>query len=600
VNLRRNIITLFTLFFCLGIFLADKLKISDYTIITVFILLIVGSLLSIKFLSRFKQFTITCFSFLILVLLGFFNHSNYNSLINNSKKYLNTDNFYKGEIKSVSYTNSGKLKFDIKVDKIKKGNKFIPVDFKVLSYVNVSKLDAKVGDLIYFKARIKQFEFYNNPWDFDYGKYNLRKGIIGYIFIDKHNSKVISLYKNNFSSYEIRKKLNHQLENYLNGQELEVCKAFLWGDRDGVSDYVMGAFSNTGTIHILAVSGLHVGILFSIILFLLRIFSAWIDKRTATIITIIVVWMYAYLTGFSPSILRSVIVFSLIFYSDLLEKRRNELMLMSLSALILLIIDTNYLFDLGFQLTYAALTGIYLFFPYFEGIYNVKNRFLNYFYLPLMLGFSAQLTCLPIILYNFHQFPNYFTFANLFLVPFSFLIILLGIAFYVLSFSLICKYFIGFLLSFIIKSMISIVCFFDSLPFSVSKQFDFKQFDFVVYVILILLFYFVLQSKNRRLLYITCSFSIVFVIYIQLKRFNSLNQSYVARVGNSSDLIVKTNKDIYYIKNDFKLVNLERVQKNYQNKVKLLKMNSQSKLDINGKVFKSESSYKKKFLKIKN
>lgn len=503
--------------------------------------------------------------------------------MNRSKIYLNQNIICKSVVESSSFSNAGNVKLELRsvyliTDKIIKKQ-----SIKFLAYVDSKSLKTNIGDTVYFKSKINSINFYNNPWEFDFGKYNERKGIVGYVFLSKNNFLLKKGRVTFLDGYRFRAKLNQLLTSDLKGQELEVCKAFLWGDREGLSEEVLDAFSNTGTIHILAVSGLHVGILFTLIIHFFKLFGRWISKFQATLITIVIAWVYAYITGFSPSILRSVIVFSLIFFNEITQKKRNDLMLMSLSALMLLVYDSNYLFDLGFQLTYAALIGIYVFYPYFKNIYKVKNKLVDYFYSPMMLGFSAQLTTLPIILFNFHQFPNYFTITNILLVPFSFLIISLGMAFYLFSFSTFLKLWIGKALFIVVHLMISIVSFFDKMPFAVAKQFDFDSFDFILFVVILLYFYFILLTKNKQHLFYFTLISFIFCSFVQYKRYKKIDESYVAKIGNSFAILAKNNFESNYFidKNYLKEGELNRIKKFYQTKFNIIDLKRDDYLLIN-------------------
>lgn len=582
MKLRNNIILLVTLLFGLGILFADKLVGNyHYLVLIGFICVLLGGVLSL-----FKPKKTTALLILlspVLISIGFLLHYLELKEMNRSKIYLNQNIICKSVVESSSFSNAGNVKLELRsvyliTDKIIKKQ-----SIKFLAYVDSKSLKTNIGDTVYFKSKINSFNFHNNPWEFDFGKYNERKGIVGYVFLSKNNFLLKKGRVTFLDGYRFRAKLNQLLTSDLKGQELEVCKAFLWGDREGLSEEVLDAFSNTGTIHILAVSGLHVGILFTLIIHFFKLFGRWISKFQATLITIVIAWVYAYITGFSPSILRSVIVFSLIFFNEITQKKRNDLMLMSLSALMLLVYDSNYLFDLGFQLTYAALIGIYVFYPYFKNIYKVKNKLVDYFYSPMMLGFSAQLTTLPIILFNFHQFPNYFTITNILLVPFSFLIISLGMAFYLFSFSTFLKLWIGKALFIVVHLMISIVSFFDKMPFAVAKQFDFDSFDFILFVVILLYFYFILLTKNKQHLFYFTLISFIFCSFVQYKRYKKIDESYVAKIGNSFAILAKNNFESNYFidKNYLKEGELNRIKKFYQTKFNIIDLKRDDYLLIN-------------------
>ena len=593
MKLRNNIIILCTLFLGAGILISDQFHFLNPFILSVIIVLLFGySFVRIKTNKSISSIFLLCSVFFTI---GIILHSFFISKNSKNKKYLNTIIECKTIVESSSFSTSGNVKLQLKTLFLNVKDKIKVEEFKFLTYVKNKKIKINLNDTIYLKSKLKSFEFYENPWEFDYGKYNERKGIIGYVFLNDRNYFVRKRGDLSFDNIEIRNRLNVQLSNELNGQELEVCKAFLWGVRDGVDDELLDAFSNTGTIHILAVSGLHVGILFAIVIQIGKLFSQWITKKQATIISILIAWLYAYITGFSPSILRSVIVFSLIFLNDLTEKRRNEISLMALSAMVLLIYDTNYLFDLGFQLTYGALIGIYVFYPRFKSIYNVQNKLVDYFYSPMILGFSAQLTTLPIILFNFHQFPNYFTITNLLLIPFSFLIISFGLVFYVFSFSSLIKLIFGKLLYLTVHLMVSIVCFFDKLSFAVAKQFDFNKLDFLILVVILIFFYYTLIKRDMKKLMVFYLISIGFCCFIQFKRYKAINQSFIAKIGNSSTIIAKNNSFICFFSMDKKQKDFElkRIKKFYQSYFKCYTLKSNQKVVINSVYLPFNHVYRK-------
>jgi hypothetical protein len=159
----------------------------------------------------------------------------------------------------------------------------------------------------------------------------------------------------------------------------------------------------------------------------------------------------------------------------------------------------------------------------------------------------------------------------------------LGLAFYVFSFSSLLKIFFGKALFFVVHFMISIVAFFDILPFSVAKQFDFNSLDFLVYSCILIYLFIILKMRNKKQLVVFCFISISFCGYIQFKRFQSIDNSYLARVGNGNVVISKNNTNIYYfVDSKFKKNGeINRVQKYYQSNFELIDVKSNEKLTIN-------------------
>jgi competence protein ComEC len=184
---------------------------------------------------------------------------------------------------------------------------------------------------------------------------------------------------------------------------------------------VLTAYSQTGAMHILAVSGMHVGILFLILNFFLK--RVKLRHRTwrlfKALILLVLIWSFALVTGASPSVMRSTVMFSFVVVADALGRNKNFYNTLTASAFCLLLYDPYWLLSVSFQLSYLAILGIVYFQPKIAGLWVIENKVGNYLWELNSVSLAAQLMTLPFTLLYFHQFPTYFWLSSLVLVPLS-------------------------------------------------------------------------------------------------------------------------------------------------------------------------------------
>ena len=207
-----------------------------------------------------------------------------------------------------------------------------------------------------------------------------------------------------------------------------VALALIIGDRSLLDAGVRDTFSGTGTMHILAVSGLHVGILYVILEKMLLLFPLFrrrdiLKGYAAPVVIVCFIWFYALLTGLSPSIFRSAIMFTFLAFGRPAGRYVNSFNILAASAITLLLIDPMMIRQVGFQLSFLAVWGIISFQPLLAGLWYPQSRILQYFWSLLTVSVGAQLGTAPISIYYFHIFPNYFLLANMVAIPLSFLIL---------------------------------------------------------------------------------------------------------------------------------------------------------------------------------
>lgn len=289
------------------------------------------------------------------------------------------------------------------------------IEAKLIGYVEGGK-NIRVGDQLLIGSVPERIKNAGNPGEFDAEQYWHGKGIHWQLFVAK------GMYKRVVSSTSwsigklgepLRNALATGLKKHLKDRERAIALALILGDRSELDTETTMSFVNTGAMHVLAVSGLHIGILMSILLFLLARLNRFISRKQATFFVVLLMWLYALITGLSPSVVRAVYMFSVLVLAQVLGRQYRPLNTLFFTAFSLLIFNPFTLFDIGFQLSFLAMLGIYLFYKPISSMFYFEQRVLRWLWNGTAVGFAAQLLTTPISLYYFHQFPNYFVLTNL-------------------------------------------------------------------------------------------------------------------------------------------------------------------------------------------
>ena len=269
----------------------------------------------------------------------------------------------------------------------------------------------------------------------------------------------------------VKEQLATTFTNALSPRSAAIGRALILGERDGIDAQLRSYFLATGSMHILAVSGMHIGLLILALLKILGLLSRWVSRKQALVLVLLIVWYYAVLTGLSASVLRSVFMFSVLLLSQLSGRQMSQLSALFFSAFCLLLYDPRYLFDLGFQLSYLAMLGIYLYYEAIRALLQFRWKVLTHLWDGTALGLAATLTTLPLSLYHFHLYPNYAQVANLCLMSLSSLILVVGMFFPFLQALPWLDRLSAFVLETSIRWMLEIMRFFSEAPGALAKGF---------------------------------------------------------------------------------------------------------------------------------
>lgn len=293
------------------------------------------------------------------------------------------------------------------------------------------KENLQIGSKILVHGTIFKHREPNNPNQFDYGKYLTNKSIYGQIYADASEIKVSSKIDKSIWYYAsvFRNNIIKNLEaSGFRKEELNVVVALILGQQQDISPEILKDYQLAGAVHILSVSGLHVGCIMIFIGFLLNPLP---KTRFGNFIKLAVIlsflWIFALIAGFSPSVTRSVVMFSFVAVGKYANRKTNIFHTLLISAFFILLFEPSFLFDVGFQLSYCALFFIVWLQPLMASIWQPENWLAKYFWDILTVSFAAQIGAFPLSIYYFHQFPGLFFVTNLLVLPLLGIILELGV-----------------------------------------------------------------------------------------------------------------------------------------------------------------------------
>lgn len=322
-------------------------------------------------------------------------------------------------------------KTQIAVEGIIKDGKIQPATGNVLVYID-NKIQANnfpLGSTFLLSSTLQQIKGTGNPAAFDYSEYCVRQGLFHQTFVRNNQYALLKIdTKISWLDKLIFQQQQHIiqiLKQYIPQAAQGIAEALLIGYKEDLDKDLVQAYSNTGVVHIIAISGLHLGVIYALLLLILKPFTRfkwmqWIKP----IILLIGLWMFSWLSGASPSVLRSAVMFSCIIIGQSFNKQTSIYNNLAASAFLLLAYNPYYLWDAGFQLSYAAVFSIVVGMKNIYHLIYIKNKWLDAIWKFNAVTLSAQLFTLPFVLYHFHQFPNYFLFSNWIAVPLSSIILI--------------------------------------------------------------------------------------------------------------------------------------------------------------------------------
>jgi competence protein ComEC len=281
-----------------------------------------------------------------------------------------------------------------------------------------------MGSRIAFKKPLQPIRSSGNPGSFDYQEYAATKGWFFQVYL-KHKEFVIDKVKINpgLRAWPIAAR-DHLLatlrRNIPDAQTLGVAEALLTGYRGNMDKELSWEYAGTGVAHIIAISGLHLGMIQAGLLFLLApLAKIRHGKNIRALMVIVLLWVFTFITGAGPSVLRSALMFTILLFGEVIGRKGNSYNSLLASAFMLLLVNPNVLFDVGFQLSYSAVLSIFMFSAPIGRWIQTGNKWIDKTWQLFSVTLAAQILTLPFVVFYFNQFPVYFLLANFVAIPLS-------------------------------------------------------------------------------------------------------------------------------------------------------------------------------------
>ena len=539
----------FVIFFLCGIILEYQIQIPTLLIFIIFTTLLL-ILLILFVLNRKIQSTV--FASLLFLVIGF----SYSSINKNNttpypfekEKIRNVE--VSGIVKDLSLLRNGKIEFvlltkSIFIDSLKFDKE---IELKTNIYDTTNSINhlyenIKIGDSIFVKGTILKGRGIRNPGEFDYNKYLNDNGITAILNIYKINEVKVINNSNNFVSnniFDLRKSIDNQLRKISSKETYALLRGLILADRSQINYLTRESFVKSGVIHVLAVSGLHVGFIALIFIFLFGRFNP-VAKYLLTILGLL---LFLVITGSPTSVTRAVIMAIFLIVGFLSTRNYNSINSLCLAALTILLINPSQLFSPGFQLSFSAVMSILLIYPILKNL--VPNKWNNAFTNLLLISLAAQIGTLPFTIYYFHKISIIGILANLFVIPLISIILGTGIITLVISyislwFASIFSY-ANKLFVYLLNESVNIL---SNFSFSYLEIHNYSLYDSIIYLTLIIGIITIIKFSNNNRFVISSVILLIInsVLYSSFDNKSFLKENllniYFIDVGQGDAFIIK-------------------------------------------------------------
>jgi len=503
--LNKQPILILAISFILGIFVQDFFSLDENFVY--FIIIFCAFTLAITFLKNYylhkaKPYLLGFMFFGVGIILHFFNAfasgnisvSKNETIVFKIAKKLNSsekNRKYEGVIQAGNQTFNAVI--------------YIPKKDKELDFIHYYQAQAYIS-----KPKPPQYDF-----QFDYSKYLLRKNIEYQCYISDEiaeaERKDLS-FTEKFSQkrLEVLQRID---ETEMSSKSKEFLKGIILADRTEMDAQTVQDFNRSGLVHFLAISGTHIVVIFGLFYFLLIKILPLSFRKYVVISSLIFIWLFIIFIGFGSSVVRSGLMLSIYFIYNLLQRKTDLLHSLSLSAFIILIFDTQQLFDIGFQLSFCAVLGIYWLNQPILNYFPIQDNWVKkLIFNTISISVSAQLATLPLVLYYFHQFSFISVVANFFIVPFSEAIIVFSFLVTILIALNLDFNFMNAVYDFVINILLTVIHWFADFDLLFHENIPMNVVEvFALFLIVYFLRFFILKPKLKNL---TIVLMTVFIFYV--------------------------------------------------------------------------------------
>ena len=540
--MNKQPLLLMLLCYVLGIFFCDLIPTSIHQTVFLMSFALVFTMLSffkVKILKELKNYSLG-FLFFSVGVFSHYWHSKKSEIPN-----------FQGK-QTVVFQINKKLNSNKKYRKYEVLAKAEGNEINAILYVPKEEKQLDFKNYYQTKVYINKVESPKNDFQFDYAKYLARKGIYYQSFA---TDEILEAPKKTLTISEKIRQKRLEILNTIDGSKLpkrerEFLKGIILADRTEMDAEMVSDFSKSGLVHFLAISGTHLAIIFWLILYLLKpIFPAKF-RKIPIVLSLLFIWSFTIFIDYGSSVVRSCLMITAYYSFVLLQRKPDLLHAMAIAGFAILIFDTHQVFDVGFQLSFVAVFGIFwLNTPILKNLPRPKNKIQDFLFNVVSMSLAAQMATLPLVIFYFHQYSFLSIVANVIIVPFSEVIIVFSFLMTVLfafkiEFSLL-SFIYEKLVDFLLKS----IHFFADQDWFFIKNIPLNWGELIILFVVIFLLrgLFLHQSKTMlRLLGIALLFFMIRIIvdFYQFKKTETL----VVENFNQKTIIQKEgNRAIFWV-----------------------------------------------------
>ena len=418
--MNKQPLLLMLLCYVLGIFFCDLIPTSIHQTVFLMSFALVFTMLSffkVKILKELKNYSLG-FLFFSVGVFSHYWHSKKSEIPN-----------FQGK-QTVVFQINKKLNSNKKYRKYEVWAKAEGNEINAILYVPKEEKQLDFKNYYQTKVYINKVESPNNDFQFDYAKYLARKGIYYQSFA---TDEILEAPKKTLTISEKIRQKRLEILNTIDGSKLpkrerEFLKGIILADRTEMDAEMVSDFSKSGLVHFLAISGTHLAIIFWLILYLLKpIFPAKF-RKIPIVLSLLFIWSFTIFIDYGSSVVRSCLMITAYYSFVLLQRKPDLLHAMAIAGFAILIFDTHQVFDVGFQLSFIAVFGIFwLNEPILKNLPRPKNKIQDFLFNVISVSLAAQIATLPLVIFYFHQYSFLSIVANVIIVPFSEIIIIFSL-----------------------------------------------------------------------------------------------------------------------------------------------------------------------------
>lgn len=522
-------------------------KKSVFFLLMIFLILLSSLVLISLFVKNYRfRWIFSVILYLYLILSGFslVIVGNYHLNVNDISKIENIPKYYLARLCECPSIKEKSVKVMLDVYAFENNESIRSIDSKVVAYFekNDKSLNLKYGDCILILKNPELVEKPPNPEQFDYKDYLYKRGVMHQVYLKSDEWMHLPCNKSNpvyRFSYWLRDFLLESMQSLgVTEDEYAVAAAILLGYDDSLPYELRQKYVAAGAMHILCVSGLHVGVVFMVFSYMLFFLD---DRKKGQRIAkqsvlLLLIWFYALLAGLAPSILRATIMLSFVIVGNVINRKGVLMNSLAASAFILLCVNPANLFDIGFLLSYTAVIGIVVLQKPISRMFYSRYKIVNKIWEITSVTIAAQIATVPFTIYYFHQFPIYFWLSNLFMTPISSVVIIGGMIMLLVSFVPYINNVVAFVVSKMIFVMNYVVSWIENLPNSIIKGLFINEVQFVLLLLILLALLLMVKLRSKKMLFyimmMSCCF--LFVNIDKLIKQNKQEEMIIYSINNAT------------------------------------------------------------------